>query len=186
MNKYIPTKEELTNHQLGPVLAVIRELTPFLLEDVVEPGGTPTAVNMTGEVSLAASATFIRACSRIDTILDDASRFSMKANEDLITELIKTHRAQQKFIAAQTASTTLLQRPSFALRPTVAVMGDNYIAYWGNVEKAGEAICGVGATPNEALANFDSAFDKAPKDQVIVIAENQGIDLNQPKTPPTE
>lgn len=187
MNKYIPTKEELTNHQLGPVLAVIRELTPFLLEDVVEPGGTPTARALTGEVTLAASTTFIKACSRIDTILDDESRFSMKAHTDVMTELVKTYKLQQKFIIAQTESTEMLRKPHFVLRPTVVPMGDSqYVAYWGDLSKAGQAICGVGNTPNAAFSDFDKAFDRAPKEQIVLIAEQAGIDLNLPKIPPTE
>lgn len=182
--KMIPTKEELTNHQLGPILAVIRELTPFLLEDAVEPGGTPTAAILTGEVSVAASTTFIKACSRIDTILDDEARFSMKAHNDAMVELVKTYKAQQKFINAQRTSTEMLQRPSFSLRPTLAVAGAEYVAFFGDISVAGQAIVGRGATPNDALADFDAAFNRCPDDQFIVIAEKAGLEV--PKIPPTQ
>lgn len=184
MSKYIPTKEDLTNQQLGAILAVVRELQPYLLDEIVEPGETPTASSLKGEAVVAATTTLIKALSRIDTILEDQSRYSIKPYFDAMAEVVKTHKAQQRFIAAQTASTEMLQRPSFALRPTVAIMGESYIAFWGTIEKAGEAICGVGNTPNEALADFDDAFDRAPKEQVIVIAEKAGIDLNLPKDKP--
>lgn len=182
MNQHIPTKEDLTNQQLGPILAIVRELQPYLLDDATGPGETPTANNLRGEALIAATTTFIKALARIDNILEDNDRFSVKTHSDAMTEFIKTHKAQQKFIVEQVASTRMLRKPHFMLRPTVATMNDaQYVAYWGDIQTAGRAIIGVGNTPNEALADFDKAFDRAPKEQVIIIAEQAGIDLNQPK-----
>jgi hypothetical protein len=104
-----------------------------------------------------------------------------------MSEFVKTHKIQQKFVAEQILSTQMLRAPHFALRPTLAVIGDDsYVAFWGDISKPGEAICGVGDTPNEALADFDDAFNRAPKEQVKIIAENAGLDSTKPKTPPTE
>lgn len=181
----IPTKEDLTNQQLGPILAVIRELQPFILDDVAEEGGTPSANRMAGEVALAAQTTFIKACSRIDTVLEDSSRWDLKDHHDVIGELVKSHKAQQKLLASQTAAAEMLRKPHYLLRPNVAVAGNSYIAFWGDLEKPGCYLCGSGKSPRAALEDFDKAFDRAPEEQVAVIAEQAGVDLTKTK-PPTE
>lgn len=96
------TKEELTNHQLGPILAVIRELQPYLLEDTIRSGETPTDSSLDGGVSSAAETTFIKACARLDAILEDETRWTIKQHTDAVAEIVKTQQAQQKFIAIQT------------------------------------------------------------------------------------
>lgn len=179
------TKEELTNHQLGPILAILRELQPFLLEEPVSSGETPTASALDGEVSAAAELTFIKACDRMNAILDDEARWTIKPHTDAIAEIVKTQKAQQKFLAAQTATTEQMQAPHFLLKPSVAIMGENYVAFWGDISKPGEAICGVGRTPQEALLDFDKAFNRAPNEQVVIIAEKAGLDLNNTE-PPTK
>jgi len=42
----------------------------------------------------------------------------------------------------------------------------------------------VGLTPNEALLDFDKAFDRAAGEQIILAAEAQGISIEQPETKP--
>lgn len=190
MSKYqgpfIPLKEELTDRMIGPLLAIIRELAPFLLEPTREPGSVPTSDKLDGGVESAAAATFLRVCVRLDSLVDDGSRWTLKSHNTLVAELIKTQKAQQKFIEVQQQSSEMLQLPHYLLRPTLAVSGGRYVAWWGNINIAGEAVVGQGDTPNDALADFDDAFDRVPSEQVFLIAEKQGLDIkpNEKQTPP--
>lgn len=176
----VPLKEQITNSQVGPVLDIIGALSPYLLEEVVEPGGTPSARALTGEVAIAASTTFIRACARLDAILDDTSRWHMKSMNTLVAEMIKTHKTQQRFIETQRVSAAHLQAPQFLLRPTLAIFAGEYIAYWGTLDTAGAAIVGKGPTPKEALADFDAAFERTPENQILLVAEKAGIHIDKP------
>lgn len=180
----VPLKEEITDRQLGPILAVIRELQPYLLEDVVEPGGTPKDRSVDGGVESAAATTFLKACARMDSILDDESRWSMKTHNTLVAEMVKTQRAQQKFIEVQQQSSENLQAPHFLLRPTLAITAGRYIAWWGDIHTAGGAIIGQGDTPNDAFADFDAAFSRTPAEQIYLVAEKLGVDIKpKPEAP---
>lgn len=179
---YFPLKEELTDRMVGPLLAVIRELAPFLLEPTREPGSTPTADKLDGGVESAAATTFLRTCARLDSIIDDASRWELKTHNTLIAEMVKTQRAQQKFIEVQRQSSENLQAPHFLLRPTLAITAGRYIAFWGNINVAGEAIIGQGDTPNAAFEDFDAAFERTPAEQIYLVAEKTGVKLDKPTT----
>lgn len=176
-----PLKEQITDFQLGPILAILRELQPFILEPVLEQGGTPTDPAIDGGVKSSAASTFIRACSRIDSILGDEARWTLKSRDTLVQELIKTQKAQRKFIEVQEQSSLMLQAPHYVLRPTLAITGGRYVAYFGSLTEAGQAIVGQGDTPNEALDDFDDAFNRTPNEQIFLIAEKQGVDL-KPKS----
>lgn len=176
----VPLKEEITNQQVGPVLDIIRELQPYILEPIPEPGATPKDHSRDGGVECAAHSTFIKACARLDAILDDASRWKMASMNTLVVEMVKTHKAQQKFIETQRASAAHLQAPQFLLRPTLAIFEGEYIAYWGTLDAAGAAIVGKGPTPNAALLDFDAAFERTPQEQILLVAEKAGIKLDKP------
>lgn len=180
---YFPLKEELTDRQIGPLLAVLRELAPFLLEPTREPGSTPTADKLDGGVESAAATTFIRACARLDVLIDDAPRWELKTHNTLIAEMVKTQKAQRRFIEVQRISSETLQAPHYLLRPTLAITGGRYVAYWGSLAEAGQAVVGQGDTPEEALLDFDDAFQRTPAEQIYLVAEKTGVKLDKPPTP---
>lgn len=171
---FFPTREETNDRQLRSILAVVNDLQPFILEPTIEPGGTPKATAIDGGAAMAAQTTFIKACSALDAILEDRSRFTLGAQDKLMDELVKTQKSQQKFIDAQRLSSERLQKPSFLLKPTLATFGKNFVAYWGKIDEPGKAIVGRGKTPNEAMADFDLAFDRTPEDQVVIVAIAEG------------
>lgn len=181
MSKYqgpfVPLKEELTDRMIGPLLAIIRELSPFLLEPTREPGSVPTSDKLDGGVESAAAATFLKVCVRLDSLVDDGSRWTLKGHNTLVHELIRTQKAQRKFIEVQQQSSENLQAPHFLLRPTLAIAGDKFLAYWGSIEEVGRAIIGQGRTPEEALFDFDLAFQRTPEEQIYVIAEKLGVNI---------
>lgn len=171
---FFPTREETNERQLRSILAVVQELQPYIIEPTHSPGETPRSLDMNGEAAIAAQTTFIKACGAIDAILEDKARFTLGSNDKLMDELVTTQKAQQKFIDAQRLSTQQMQKPSFLLKPTLATFGKTFVAYWGQIDQPGKAIVGRGKTPNEAIADFDLAFDRTPEDQVIIVAMAEG------------
>lgn len=171
---FFPTREETNDRQLRSILAVVQELQPYIIEPTHSPGETPRALDMNGEAAIAAQSTFIKACVALDTILEDSARFTLTAQDKLMDELVKTQKAQQRFIDAQRLSSERLQKPSFLLKPTLATFGSDFVAYFGDINKPGKAIVGRGKTPNEALSDFDLAFNRSSEDQVIIVATEEG------------
>lgn len=168
----IPSREFIVEQQVAIVLAGVREMYPGLVnEDVPK------------EAKLAAEATFIGLCDRLDRIIAEDSRWSMKATTEFYEELVQTQKAQQEFLHEQAESVKIVRRPSYIHRPTLMRDESLFYAVWGDSTVAGASIIGVGATPNAALADFDAAFDRAPKDQLNLILETE---TETPKTPPTE
>lgn len=171
---FFPTREETNDRQLRSILAVVSELQPYIVEPTHSPGETPRALDMNGEAAIAAQATFIKACSALDSILEDKARFTLGAQDKLMEELVKTQKAQQKFIDTQRLSSEQMQKPSFLLKPTLATFDGVFVAFWGDINKPGKAIVGRGKTPNEAIADFDRAFDRTSEDQVVIVAIAEG------------
>lgn len=171
---FFPTREETNDRQLRSILAVVSELQPYIIEPTHSPGETPRALDMNGEAAIAAQTTFIKACGAIDAILEDKARFTLGVQDKLMEELVNTQKSQQKFIDAQRLSSEQMQKPSFLLKPTLATFGKSFVAYWGKIDAPGKAIVGRGKTPNEAIADFDRAFDRTPEDQVIIVAMAEG------------
>lgn len=172
-----PLKEHLTDFHIGSTLAIIRDLQPYILEDIPEPGAVPKDRSIDGGVESAAATTFLKACSRLDSLLDDNSRWTLKTHNTLVSEMVKTQKAQRRFIEVQEQSSLMLQAPHYVLRPTLAISGGRYVAYYGNINVAGESIVGQGDTPNEALDDFDDAFSRTPNEQIFLIAEKAGVDI---------
>lgn len=166
----IPSRESTAEQQVHTALSVLHALLPYVLEPNREPG--KEVKEMDGGVECAVVATFVKACNRLDAMLDDQSRWKLEDHDKLYEALIKTHESQQGFLKAQTDAADIVQRPSYQLRPVLAIDADNfYLAVWGDMTKAGCALIGRGRTPAEALADFDAAFHRMPDEQFIVIAE---------------
>lgn len=166
----IPSRESTAEQQVHTALSVLHALLPYVLEPQREPG--KEVKEMDGGVECAVVATFVKACNRLDAMLDDPSRWRLEDHDRLYDSMVKSHEAQQGFLKAQTDAANIVQRPSYQLRPTLAIDGDaQYIAVWGDITKAGCALIGKGRTPAEALADFDAAFHRMPDQQFIVIAE---------------
>lgn len=175
----IPNRESITEQQVATILAVIHNLQPYLLEQVVELGHqNPPPLD--GEAKSSAVATFVQACNRMDEILSQPDRWSIKTHDELYTAIIETHKKQQEFLHEQSESVKQLRRPSYQLRPTLAVAGNDYIAFFGDISRPGCALVGRGKTPNEALLDFDAAFNRIPDDQFAVIAQS----VNSPEETP--
>jgi hypothetical protein len=169
----VPSREYITEQQVVIVLSAIREMYPGLMNE-----------DCPKEARLAAEATFMGLCDRLDKIVADEARWSMTGTASFHDELIETQKAQQEFLSTQTAAASIVLRPSYIHRPTLMRDETNFYAVWGDSTTPGGSIIGVGATPNAALADFDAAFDRAPKDQLNLILEPENPTSKE--TPPNE
>lgn len=181
----MPTREAVVNAQIGNVLGVIHSLNPFLLYNPhrMEEGGLPTtAPKLDGETALAASATFIHACARLDAILTDNGRWDMAMHDELYKSIGEVNAAQKKFLDTQREAAAQILRPSFNLRPKLISTTTEFVAFWGDPMTPGASIIGHGPTAEDALKDFDAAFSRAPEQQIVSIAGLLGLSLDIKET----
>lgn len=159
-----PTVDAITRNHIDLLLDIITTLRPLLTSDGQQGGP------LDGGSASAASATFIKATSRLDAIIDDSDRWAIKAANDVLAEMVKTHARQQEFLTEQAISAKEVRRPSFQLRPVLAIKDGVYYAIWGDVGTS-SSVVGAGDTPDAALRDFDSAFTRKADEQIRLEAE---------------
>jgi len=178
----MPTREALTRSQIETLHIVIQTLNPYLLgrpSFVLDEEETPHKID--GGVAASASVTFINVCSRIDEMLADRSRWDTAAHDRLYDAIAAVQKAQVDYLTAQAEGAKMLQRPSIQFHPTVANDGERFVAFYGDINRVGYAIIGLGNTPAEALADFDQAFLRSPREQIIMAADAKAKAQAQPK-----
>lgn len=175
----IQTREEATQQQVGTILSAMHLLRSFLLVDAQE-FETPPRLN--GEASLAANASFINACARLDKVLLDDARWAEPPYTKIHESLIDLHKAQQKHVEAQTALLENHRRPSHVFKPQFIALDTHFLCYWGDIQ-TGNAIIGRGDTPEQALVDFDNAFRRTPQETLEKIQQNRPKIDNGPVTP---
>src|SRR6266540_4259033 len=173
----LPSRESVTEHQIIMLLNMINVLSPFILgqrtySEFVEPA------KLDGGAACSASVTFINVCNRLDDLLEDETRWNISSHDDLYAHIAQVQAAQVHFLHEQAEAVRSTRRPSFQLRPTLANDGEKFLAFFGDLNRPGHAVIGIGRTPNEALKDFDLAFDRAAGEQVILAAEAQGIHID--------
>lgn len=172
----VPTKEAVTEAQILPILATLQTLGPLLLKphsDVEYPanadGGALTAIGLA----------VIAACGRLESIFSEADRYSFADTAKLLETVQKTQEAQLAFLQAQRLAAEEVLRPSFQLKPTLGITGNQYFVYWGDPQTEGGSIIGTGATIAAAMADFDAAFHRAPSEQIFKISAS--VDAPNPE-----
>lgn len=171
----MPTRESLTRTQLETLHTVIQALSPFLLGQdrhyFFHQAEEQVDKKIDGGVALSASLSFINVCSRIDAILEDKTRWDTSAHDRLYEAIASVQKAQVDYLNAQAEGAKMLQRPSIQFHPTVANDGQKFVAFYGDIDKPGYAVIGLGNTPAEALADFDRAFLRTSQEQIILAAD---------------
>lgn len=161
----LPSREMVTNQQFQTVLDILGSLQPYLLLTQREiESGIPKELD--GGVNSAAATTFIKACDRLDTMLDDMSRWKLETNDALYEAMTAHFQGATKAHEGQMKVFEDMQRPSRKLRPSLTTINFEFIAYWGDVTLPGGMILGRGKTPSEALLDFDNAFNRAAAEQL--------------------
>jgi len=169
----LPSRESSSRYQIEAVLAIAREMSPYLvghrdLFDATEP-------KLDGGAQCAAASTFIKACSLLENILDDEARWSLKPVASLYDAAIAVQEQQKLFLIEQTAAAKEVRRPAFQLRPELALVDGGYICWWGNLDIQGGSIIGRGETPEAAFLDFDVAYTRTPEEQITAIESAKSL-----------
>jgi hypothetical protein len=177
----LPSRESTSRFQIEAVLAIAREMSPYLLghRDIFDGTSDP---KLDGGAQCAAAATFIKACGLLDAILADEDRWNVKSVASLYDAAVAVQEQQKLFLIEQTAAAKEVRRPTFQLRPELALVDGGYIAFWGNLEIQGGSIIGRGETPEAAFKDFDLAFSRTPEQQVQAITEAKDLAIKRKRT----
>lgn len=182
----MPTREAVTKSQLESLHSIIQTLSPFILGQrsifMLSEEETPRKID--GGAATAAAVTFANVCGKLDDMLNDKSRWDTSAHDKLYESIAKVQDAQVEYLKAQTEGQKVLHRPSVQFHPTVANDGQQFICYYGDIDKPGYAVVGIGATPEEAMLSFDAAFKKGSQEQIILRAADAVDQQQKPKRKP--
>lgn len=154
----LPGVGDVTHQQIATVLHIMGSLIPFVLKGAFRSEGETQEVReLDGGAACAAAASIIKASSRLDAILDDDSRWDIKHvldNQDKIRAAVDD---QKELLRTQLDH---INRPSTKLNPAVGFQPEEgrWVAVHQSPDKNMIPIHGVGATPEEALEDFDRAF----------------------------
>lgn len=174
----IQTREEITAHQVAILLNVVQTMRAVALS------GTPEENSPLKESQIAAESTLIHTCERLQAIVDEKARWSLEQHRETHDAIVAAHKKQAELLQANLDLVEMHKRPSFILKPTIAVYANRYfLAFFGKLEEDGMAIIGRGRTPSEALLDFDLAFNRTPAQQFRIISEYQDA---PPPEPPAE
>lgn len=186
MNKptLLPSRDAVTGFQVNTVLQIVQTVGQFLVQPDIDaanphkPGGS-----MDGGARDSATVTFIKACEKLDLILEDKGRWDMEVQQLLELQLAKLMRDQMAFLAAQTAASLALNSPTYLHQPTIVNAGDgNFIALLGDPENP--ACIGIGGSPAEACADFDKSFTgQTTPNQIRWLKEHPDKPAPTPKKP---
>jgi hypothetical protein len=183
----LPHPESVTGAQIDNLLRICGLMTNVLCNPYREQESIPGASNAPGEARDSAEATFINACSRLDDIINDKSRWSLDFQRSLEKKAEDIQVAQLKFVQAQTEAAAELKTPHFRFRPTLQKAQDgSWVAYLGDpADQTGNTIVGLGRNPAEALRSFDEIFQGTVPQVMIdwLIEHEKAQDAGLPSPP---
>jgi len=169
----LPCRETVSNFQFETLFSALESLRPYLLLPPRELEAE--APQLDGGVVAAAVATFTKICDRMEVMLADNDRWSLKQNDELYSAITNYYRD---------AGSTLT-RPSRNFRPEFTIINGEYIAMWGNPNLPGGIVIGKGPTPEAALLDFDIAFKRKTDEQYrLAPASEERLKSTPPPAPP--
>lgn len=164
-NSPIPSREASSDQQVNTVLGILGSLQPYLLLTGREiESGIPAELD--GGVVSSASVTFMKACDRLDSILDDNTRWNLKDQDTLYSAMVRHYEGALELNKKQGSALDELNRPSHVFKPKLTTVNGEFIAMWGDAGLPGGLILGRGLTPNLAFEDFDRAFKKSVQEQL--------------------
>lgn len=118
-----------------------------------------TGGSLDGGARMAAEQTLIKACERMDLILDAPAAWSMDGYDGLINHLNGIYTAHHNLLKQQSESIAAVDRPSRRYSPALVKLAPGkWIAVLGLLTDLDNSIIGIGTSPEAALAEFDNTF----------------------------
>lgn len=149
----LPRREHLTAVQIGSILSVLNVLGAFLRQSDEENYGKP---EQDGGVKSAVAASVYHTLNRLDTIINDGSRWGLESHVAMERLIAANLKANISVAEEHALTQNYLRLPHVAMRPTISRLDDgSFIAYVGGIK---DELIGFGDTPIEALAAFDAVI----------------------------
>jgi hypothetical protein len=189
MNKTIPipSREQVTQHQIGTVLSSIATLVPFFQLIRYEDDDSLKDGPLDGGTKVAIQTTLIKACDRLDKILDDDARWSLDTTRTLETHLSGLYHEHAKLIRLQQQQIYNLNLPHVRHNPALGRLTDgSWIAFLGDLDDINNAVVGVGGSPAQALEAFDEMFNGRIPSHLTAWMEVREEALKNGLQPPTK
>ena len=183
----LPLREQTTANQVGTILGIVgMSITAmgFAMRDREElESAIPTeGKRLPGEALIAAENTFIKAFARLDTILEDGSRWGSNFQDKLEADYHKAYAENIAFLTAQRKSAEEISSPHARLNPQLAKLkSGDWVVMTGNDPGAADAIIGIGPTPDAAIQAFDDAFHGILSPYTEEWMKKHGIETNEIK-----
>lgn len=173
----LPHRENITATQFNVLVGTFVQAANFLVaahNDEDREGGP-----LDGGVVTAVETTVINICSRIDSLLTDSARWSLKGHDKLEKSVQEIYAQQARSLRVQADAYAEITSPHHRFKPQIVRMADGtWLAFAGNPKDLENAMCGVGDNPKMALEAFDALFaGQVPKHV------QQWIEKNKSKLP---
>ena len=176
----VTTKDQANNRHIQSVLMVMQTLNPYLL--------TPSdEFEVDKEARLSASVLYLKCADRLEKIIEDDSRWLAEETDILLKSLGTTQSVIQDYYRQSALSVADMRRPSRIFPVKFAKTGNLFSAYHVSSEFPGGILLGVGPTPEEAMKDFDAAFERIPEKQLRFSEEAQAklLGAKKAKAKPT-
>ncbi len=112
-----------------------------------------------GGVKCAVESTIINLCNRLDEVLAEHGRFDLSNQDSLENHLGDTYKMNTRMLLAQAIAYEEIISPHHKLKPHIVKLGPgNWLAFAGDINNLDNAICGMGAYPEQAIQAFDELF----------------------------
>lgn len=185
---HLPHPDVVTGNQIDNLLRIIGTLSMFLSNPMHDRENIPGQNSPAGEVQDSAEATFMVVCSRLDDIVNDASRWNMDFQKKLEGQAAALQQHNADFLRAQTAASRELTTPHFRYRPNIKKLpnGMGWVVFLGDVDNEPEnSIAGVGKSPAAAVAAFDDIFQgNLPLEMLQWLAQHEQALSEGVESPP--
>lgn len=159
----LPSRELTTHQQLSSLLNVAGFCWSALQgppKFALEGGSVPTEVPEKTEGWVAAENLFIKTCSAIEKIVDDAQRFDFSFQQKIEEDYKTAMQLNLEYIKANRDAAVEAASPHAVCNPAlVRLQNGDYAAVLGNPASAADSLVGTGRSPREALEAFDIAFN---------------------------
>lgn len=155
----IPSREQVTQLQLGSILSSIATLLPYFhLSDEWDDEKSGGALD--GGTKAAVSATLIGLCGRLDSIVADTQRWTLDTTRDLEKQLGDLYKEHANVLRAQQQQLEILSKPHVRHGPVLTRLLDgSWAAVLGSLNDLDNSVVGVGGSPAQALEAFDEMFN---------------------------
>lgn len=184
-NRTIITNAALVSGRINNVLSITGALEPYLLDPDASfgDGGFKKSNPLDGGAKMAVEQTLIRACNRLDTIIQDDKNWIDDEMDDAMKFARELRDHQRKDFKAKLGHAARLS-------PSIMRIDDLFVVFIGDPNVPATLLCGVGVTPVAAIEDFDRIME-SPENQHHKIPPGAfqravPVTTTEPAAPPEE